>query len=614
MKGKTSNFFMFILLGLLIVALAGFGISSFGGSNARVGSVGDTDITVDEYARALQTQLRAAGQQRGRAVSMAEARELGLDRQVLAQLVNTAAIDNEAAKLGVSVGDMRVAEQIQTIPAFSGIGGGFDREAYEFTLQQNNLSPEEFEADVRNEAARNLLQAAVIGGLRAPQAYTGTLYDFIAARRDFTWAEITPDLVALTQAMPTDAELRAFYDANPAAFTAPETREITYVLLSPEMMQDQVSPSEEDLRAAYDRAASVYVQPERRLLDRVVFGTEAQAAEAKAALDSGAQSFEELLAARDLSLEDVDLGEVARDDLDDAVAEVVFGDQETGIVGPVRTALGPALFRINAALAAQVTTFEEARDELTAALAGDAARRAVADEIEALDDLLAGGATLEELAADTPAELGELSLTATTTEGIAAYPEVRALANTLSEGDFPEIETLDDGGVFALRLDEVVPPRLLPFDEVREDVVAGWEAQRLQDALSAEAARVAEALRGGESFADQGLDRQVETGLTREAFIEGTPPALVTDVFALEAEGDVALVPGNGVVIVAQLTAILPPDTEDPDAAFLRNVLDQSVSQTLAEDVFTAYATAIQQEAGITINQSAINGIHAQFP
>lgn len=614
MKGKTSNFFMFILLGLLIVALAGFGISSFGGSNARVGSVGDTDITVEEYGRALQGQLRAAAQQRGSAVSMAEARQIGLDRQVLAQLVNTAAIDNAAAELGLSVGDAHVAERIREIPGFAGLGGQFDREAYTFTLQQNGLTPEDFEESVRKEAARTLVQGAVIGGLRAPESYTGTLFDFIGARRDFTWAVIAGDRIALTQLMPTDAELQSFYDANPDAFTAPETREITYVLLSPEMMLDQVAPTEEDLRAAYDRAASVYVLPERRLLDRVVFGTQAEAQAAKTALETGAQSFEALLEARGLTLDDVDQGEVARADLADGVAEVVFGTDETGLVGPVQTTLGPALYRVNALLAEQVTSFEEAREELTAALAGDAARRAVADEIEALDDLLAGGATLEELAADTPAELGQLSLTADKNDGIAAYPEVRALAMSLEPGDFPEIETLDDGGVFALRLNETVAPRLLPLDEVRAEAEAGWQAQRAQDALTAEAERIAAALEAGGSFDQEGLERQAETDLTREAFIEGTPAALVTDVFALNAVGDVAIVPGNGVVIVAQLGAILPPDTEDPDADFLRNVLDQSVAQGLADDILTAYAVALQQQAGITINQSTIDGIHAQFP
>lgn len=614
MKGKTSNIFMFILMGLLILGLAGFGVSSFGGSNSQVASVGDTEITVTDYGRALQNQLRSAAQQSGRAVPMAEARQIGLDRQVLAQLVNTAAIDNEAAKMGISVGDERVAERIRQIPAFSGLNGAFDREAYTFTLQSSGLTPEQFEARIRNEAARNLLQNAVAGALRVPETYTETLFDFIGARRDFTWAVLAAEDVTLDIPEPTDSALQAHHEANAAEFTLPETREITYVLLSPEMMLDEVAPSEADLRQAYDAAASIYQRPERRLIDRLVFNSDSEAAEALAAITDGSQDFDALLAARGLSLDDVDQGEVTRADLEDEVAEAVFGLTQTGVVGPLPSPLGPALYRVNALLAAQITSFEEAREELTATLAGDAARRAVADEIEALDDLLAGGATLEELAADTPAELGSLSLAAGSTEGIAAYPEVQEAVQSLRDGDFPEISILDDGGVFALRLDGITAPRLQPLEEIRDTVAEHWRAAQIDAALMTEAEGLAERLRAGESFAALGLTPRVEDALTREAFIEETPPSLVTEVFALDATDAVALVPGNGAVYLAQLDGILPPDDADPDAEFLQGVLGQSINQGLVEDIFTAYATALQIEAGITINQAAIDAVQAQFP
>ena len=73
---------------------------------------------------------------------------------LLARLVATASLDNEAARLGVSVGDERVLEEIVAIPTFQGLDGDFDREAYEFTLEQNNLTASQFEANVRRDTAR----------------------------------------------------------------------------------------------------------------------------------------------------------------------------------------------------------------------------------------------------------------------------------------------------------------------------------------------------------------------------------------------------------------------------------------------------------------------------
>jgi hypothetical protein len=58
--GKSiSRFFVWIILGLLFVALAGFGIGSFGGGASRLGEVGDAEITAQDYARALQNEIRA---------------------------------------------------------------------------------------------------------------------------------------------------------------------------------------------------------------------------------------------------------------------------------------------------------------------------------------------------------------------------------------------------------------------------------------------------------------------------------------------------------------------------------------------------------------------------
>ena len=79
-KGKISNFFVWIILGLLIVALAGFGVGGFGGNVRSVAAVGDSEVDVNVYARALQRDISQMTQARGEAVTFAEAQALGLDR------------------------------------------------------------------------------------------------------------------------------------------------------------------------------------------------------------------------------------------------------------------------------------------------------------------------------------------------------------------------------------------------------------------------------------------------------------------------------------------------------------------------------------------------------
>jgi len=78
-------------------------------------------------------------------------------------------------------------------------------------------------------------------------------------------------------------------------------------------------------------------------------------------------------------------------------------------------------------------------------------------------------------------------------------------------------------GVVALRLDEVVPPTLRPFDTVKAEVDAAWRADALAKALSARAVEIKAAVEGGAPLGSFGIV-DVTLSTTREGFIEGTPP------------------------------------------------------------------------------------------
>ncbi|WP_273511318.1 SurA N-terminal domain-containing protein, partial [Planktotalea frisia] len=129
-RGNTiSKTFIWILLALLIVGLAGFGATSLGGNIRTIGSVGDKPISVELYSRTLQEDLRAISAQAGQNVPFSTAQALGVDRQSLARVVTSRALDHETAQLGLSVGDAQLQEQILGMSAFQGINGQFDREA-----------------------------------------------------------------------------------------------------------------------------------------------------------------------------------------------------------------------------------------------------------------------------------------------------------------------------------------------------------------------------------------------------------------------------------------------------------------------------------------------------
>ena len=609
-SSSISKTAIWILMGLLILGLAGFGATNLSGSIRTIGMAGDKPIGVETYARQLQQEMNAVSQQTGEVLPFARAQAIGLDRAVLQRLVATRSLDHETSELGVSIGDEQLRNRILQIQGFQGLDGSFDREAYRFALQNTGLTEQEFETQLREEVSRTIVQGAILGGVTMPDTYVDTLVNYVGEQRSFTWTTLDAGDLAAPLSTPDDAVLRAHYDANIDDFTLPETKEITYAILTPDDLIDEVEIDDTTLRAAYEERSDEFNRPERRLVERLAYLDTASAEAALQSINEGA-AFEDVVAERGLALADIDLGDVTEAELGAAGADVFAADVGS-IVGPFQSDLGPALFRVNGVLAAQETSFEEALPEIRPALANDRALRLVEAQAESFDDLLAGGATLEELAAETDMRVEQIAWSVENFEGAAAYEAFRQAAAAVSESDFPEIELLDDGGLFALRLDAVLPPRPAPFEEAREEVLAHWQATETTRILREQAQDALTQVQGGSSFADAGLDAVVEENLLRSDFVPGTPPGFMVDLFEMN-EGDVALVDSEAAVIVVRLDTVAPP-ASDGDAALLAQQLATQVNQQLALDIFEAFSSDVTLRTNPQINQQAIQAVHVNFP
>lgn len=609
-KGTGNRIFVGIVIVLLFFGLMFTDLGSFSSFQRTIGTVGKKEITTQEYQIALTNQISAFEQQVQQPIPMQRALELGIDRSVLAQLVTERTLDNEAAKLNISIGDARVRDEVLRIPAFRGISGDFDRTAYRSALSRRGQTEASFEASIRDQGARTLLQGAVVGGIPAPTPYAQALVQFIGEQRTVTWAAVDASHLIAPLPGPTDENLQTYYTDNPAAFTAPEKREITYAWVTPAMIQDGLEIPEEDLRQAYETRLSEYVQPERRLVERLIFPDDAAATAAFARVQAGEATFEDLVTERGLTIQDADMGDVSQADLGAAGAGV-FAAQTAQVVGPFPTDLGPALFVVNAVLAAQEIPFEEAQDDLRLELSADRARRLISTIGEDLNDMLAGGATLEQLDETTQMELGTISFDEDTFDGIAAYESFRLAASEVTQDQFVELYDLEDGGIFALRLETVTPPTVRPFEDVADQVRTAWNANQQREAIAARAADIAATITSDSNINDTGLLAIAEPALTRRSFVEGTPPSFMTDVFEM-TPGEVKVIPSTNNTLIVRLEAIAPPNPDDPQTTATLDAVAQSAAEGIAQDVFDAYANALQAQTDVSLDQGAINTINAQ--
>ncbi len=610
-QSKTSKTAVWILMGLLILGLGGFGATSLTGTVRSVGTVGDEDISVDDYARALQEELRALEAQTGQSLPFAQAQAFGIDRMVLSRLSTTRSLDAENKRLGISIGDENLRQELMNIPSFQGLDGSFDRDAYAFAIDQAGMNESEFEDSVREDTVRSLLQGAVVSGLVMPDVYADTVIKFVAEERDFTWSQLTADNLTTAVAAPTEAEVEAFYTDNQDRFMLPATRQITYAWLSPEMIIDQVEVDEAALQKLYDERDSEFNRPERRLVERLAFADDAAAQAAMEQITAGTATFSSLVEGRGLSLSDVDLGDVTKAQLGEA-GEAVFLAPANGIAGPAPSTLGPALFRVNGILGAQSTSFDEAKDLLREELAAERARRLIDTQIGNIDDLLAGGATLEELAEETDMELGVLNWHPASEDDLAGYEGFRAVATEVTLDDFPQIEVLEDGGIFALRLEGETPSQPAPLADVAEDAAAAITAERTTEALKGLIETLKPRLNDGTSFTSFGFTANEEVDMDRAAFVPGTPPQFLTEVFEMEV-GELRTLDSPEGLIVVRLNAVEAPATDDPEVTSLKAAITAQLSSGISQDVFAAYAQALQGMYPTQINQQALNAVHVNF-
>lgn len=611
-KKRGTHVMAWVLLAMIVGGLGGFGVTNFGGGVTSIGTVGDREISVDDYARTLRQQVQAMSKQFGAQLTLEQARAFGLDGQVIQALVERAAQQNEADRIGLSVGDAVVASQLSGNQAFQGAGGSFDKATYKRVLADNNLTESSYEAGLRDDIALSLLKGSVSGGVVAPAALTEAVVDWAGETRGFTLLRVTEAEMTAGLAEPTEAEITAWYDAHLADYTRPEGKRITYAALLPEALAQDMTVTEDQVKAAYEAKKADYVVPEKRLVERLVFGSDDEAAAAKARLDKGEVTFEALVTERKLTLEDIDLGDVSKADLG-AAGEAVFALTAPGVVGPLPSDLGPAIYRMNGILEGSETTLDQARAALEEELRLDAARREISARIEAVDDALAGGATLADLVKEQGMTLvtTDYAPGADDNDPIADQPAFAAAATRLQEGDYPEAVALDNGGLVALQVDAAVPAAPRPLEKVRDKVAAAVRGQALGQAMQTRAEAILAAVTAGASLESQGIAERTAT-IARDGQIAEAPASLLKTVFEMKP-GELKVVAEPGFAAVLRLDQVMPADKASEDGKALQDAIAANAARALSADLFAVYTKALSAEAGIKLDQAAINAVNAQM-
>ena len=142
-------------------------------------------------------------------------------------------------------------------------------------------------------------------------------------------------------------------------------------------------------------------------------------------------------------------------------------------------------------------------------------------------------------------------------------------------------------------------------------VEADWREAQKADALLKQAETLAGQLGEGVTFEGLGLTAQTEEALTRTS--SGAVPRAVLDVVFDMEPNQVRAVSTGDTAVVVRLDDILAVDPDDEQAKQLATLFRDQAAQSVAQDLFRALASDIQDRAGVDLDQPAINAVHANF-
>lgn len=609
-----------IFFGLLVLSFAVWGIEDvfrIGRTAPTVATVGERQITVEDFRTAYNNELRRISNQAKRVITPEQARMAGIGDKVLSDMINEAAIDSKIAGLGLSISDDAVVREIQTDDTFQGPTGSFDRNAFREILRQNNLSENQYLALQRSYSKREQLIDALRRNVEAPEAFARAIHAFNSDSRSITYLALKAEEPAAVPAPSADA-LKAYFEERKDSFSAPDYRKIAVLSLDPKALAATKTISDDRLKSYYEANQPKYADLEKRSIEQISFPTLDEAKAASDKIKAGAL-FEQVWAERKLKPEDVYLGDLTKAQMfDKKIADAAFSLPMGQVSGPVEGAFSTVLLRVTGVQQQKLRPFDEVKDEIRAVLGEEEARKEVLAIHDKIDEARLGGATLEEAA--KPNGLKVRIIEAVDRAG--AGPDGKPIAELPMQDKVVEAAFRTDVGADAGTLNEgdayawidvlgVTPSRERTFDEARAAVETRWREDEAQKRLDARSDQVLADLKAGKSFEDVAAGRKLEVEQAETTRLGGAPSVTAEQakaIFQTKVEEFGQTPPDErGGRLVYRVTAENERPYE-PGKADDGGQLEK-ISQSMANDLVSALVKQIRDQLGTKIDPAAVTQV-----
>jgi peptidyl-prolyl cis-trans isomerase D len=573
--------------------------------------VGDHEVRQKDINDEVDQELERTRQETGKIYSHKEAAQQGLTQQVLNRQIYRASVLAYGDKIGVKAPMSAVTNLLSTSPRFKDALGRLNMEALQsFAAERKFGSVQELQEAFQNDITVDYIQTAAFTGLTTPEILTKPLLTYFGETRTVSLARLNATSIPEPKA-PTDAELQAWYTKNTARFAQAERRRISVLSYSAEDFKDKVQISAADIKASYDKRIREFSEPETRNISQFA-GTREQLQAFVDVVKQGVALDEALKRSQGVTRADLTLkpGDLQDKQYNDGV----FSFPPNQLVGPFQIGEVWYAVQVNSITPGASKPLSEVSEQVKSELQLVEAKRMFDGSYDTFYDM-AGGISLEEISVEIGApviQLMPVDANATTVRRaqsslLTKHPEVLRSLFTLPAGQTGDVvEEENERAIY--RVDEIVAPHTLSFEEAKADVRMLYLAEQVKLAADKLVNDAVAAVKSGRTLEQAAAANKLSV-LGTVQLIRGAEPRVdpqVQDFAYTMKAGDVAVARGaGGEPWVVRLDKVEPlsPEME----AMMKTQINTQIEQTLLSDMQEAFFRGVQKEVRVKTNQKAID-------
>ncbi|HAJ45393.1 MAG TPA: hypothetical protein DCL54_02280, partial [Alphaproteobacteria bacterium] len=463
LRDATKSWVATIFIALLVMSFAVWGIQDFLGAapTTDIAKVAGTPISRERFERHYRDELRRIEQRTGQSIADRQARELGLDRQALTNLIDQIAMERVAVDLGLNVSQRSVLGYLKSIPNATDATGRINTQWLQFVLQESQMTEAQLLDTIRGGLLRDQVTNTILTGLNLPDGLASALNYARRERRTVEYLKLDPAILGNVPDL-DEAGLKKYYADNGIRFRRPEYRAVSLLVLSPTELAKTATVSEDEIKRIYEAAKATYVVPEERKFEQIRFKDEAAARDGAERLARG-EDFEAVALLQGMKTGETKIGTAKAGD--STIPRQAFETAVNVPTAPIKGPFGWIILRATEITPGSSKTLEDVRTEIRDRLAQDQAKTRIIELTREIEEALGAGTSLEEAAGK--AKLTLRSIPAINAQGkglqdevIDGLPQDSEFLRLVQEGETgrdSEFLFAKDGSYYLYRVDKVIP-------------------------------------------------------------------------------------------------------------------------------------------------------------